>query len=205
MDCFDCFSCRIGSRVCVTVWFCHSYSYLDDVIAAWPWQFLRTHGQRPTIDTITYRLGTCILKYYTYKETIQLFADIHTCIHYILAEKRSTQCLLFLLNTGVKSCSLSGANVEKDFVEAPSQMLENWCWDRDALMRMSANYKDGSEIPNDLMNALVNSRRANGGFQSMWQVFLSQFDQAVHSIPEVTLKWSVNRIISFTRPITSSY
>lgn len=117
-----------------------------------------------------------------------------------------TQCLLLLFNTGVL-CRLSGANVEKDFVETPSQMLENWCWERETLMRMSAHHKDGTAIPNDLMNSLVNSRRANGGFESMWQVLLSKFDQAVHSTSEVTLKSSVSRIISFTGPVrpTSSY
>lgn len=91
---------------------------------------------------------------------------------------------------------LSGANVEKDFVETPSLMLENWCWERDPLTRMSAHYKDGSAIPSHLLSALVNSRRANGAILTMWQILLAKFDQAIHTTAEVTLKLSVCRIIS---------
>jgi len=81
----------------------------------------------------------------------------------------------------------AGTRVERDFVEAPSQMLENWVWKREALNRMSRHYETGKPIPDELIQALLNSRNANAGLLNMRQIVLASFDQAIHTAASVDI------------------
>jgi Zn-dependent oligopeptidase len=48
-----------------------------------------------------------------------------------------------------------GTNVARDFVEAPSQMLENWCWEPEVLKKMSSHYKTKEPLSDDLIKKII--------------------------------------------------
>ena len=77
--------------------------------------------------------------------------------------------------------AFAGTRVERDFVEAPSQMLENWCWEKASLKRMSAHHTTGVALPDDLLDKLIASRSASDGLLNKRQLLFGIFDQTIHS------------------------
>jgi len=80
-----------------------------------------------------------------------------------------------------ETAHFSGTAVERDFVEAPSQMLENWVWEAEPLRKMSGHYEDNSEIPDKLIHSLVASRISDAGMFNLRQIILGMFDQKIHT------------------------
>ncbi|XP_068207968.1 thimet oligopeptidase-like isoform X1 [Palaemon carinicauda] len=74
----------------------------------------------------------------------------------------------------------AGTRVERDFLEAPSQMLENWVWEKEPLALMSAHYETGKTLPDEIVEKLAKSRKANAGGFNLRQIILSTFDQSIH-------------------------
>ena len=84
--------------------------------------------------------------------------------------------------TAARYGSLSGTAVARDFVEAPSQMLENWVFEKDVLDRMSGHYQDPSKkLPAETVAKLKAARTFNAGYHYTRQIFLALFDQAIHT------------------------
>ena len=93
-----------------------------------------------------------------------------------------------------KLTMFSGTRVERDFVEAPSQMLENWCWQPEALSRMSRHHATGAPLPAALQSAMITARNANAGILNMRQIVLGSFDQAIHTAPKADTAAELARI-----------
>jgi Zn-dependent oligopeptidase len=70
--------------------------------------------------------------------------------------------------------------VARDFVEAPSQMLENWCWEPKVLEKMSSHYKTQESLSPELIDKTIRSRYVNVGLYYLRQVFFAKFDLKVH-------------------------
>ncbi|CAK5270325.1 unnamed protein product [Mycena citricolor] len=79
-----------------------------------------------------------------------------------------------------KFARFHGTKVARDFVEAPSQMLENWCWEPEVLSKMSSHYKTQEPLSEELITKLLKSRYVNVGLQYLRQVFFAKFDIKVH-------------------------
>eukprot|EP01135_Chromosphaera_perkinsii_P004144 Nk52_evm51s270 gene=Nk52_evmTU51s270 len=82
----------------------------------------------------------------------------------------------------------TGFGVEQDFVEAPSQMLENWCFESESLKMLSAHYSDDSKpLPDDLIKNIKRSEKANVGYFTLRQIVLAKYDQELHTGPSKSL------------------
>ncbi len=75
----------------------------------------------------------------------------------------------------------SGSNVARDFVEAPSQMLENFVWDPEVLSSLSGHYKDRSKrLPKELIGKMIAARNADVGLVNLRQLLFGVVDMAYH-------------------------
>ena len=78
--------------------------------------------------------------------------------------------------------SLNGTNVYWDFVELPSQLMENYAYERDFLSRFSYHYETGDPIPDDLIDKIIQSRNFNVAYSCIRQVSFGELDMYYHSI-----------------------
>lgn len=83
-----------------------------------------------------------------------------------------------LANTTYKG--LSGTNVSWDFVELPSQLLENWCYEKEALELFAKHYKSDEVIPMELIEKIKASATFNEGMQTLRQISFGLLDIAWH-------------------------
>ena len=105
---------------------------------------------------------------FTHDEVVTLFHEFGHGIHHML--------------TKMSVAGVSGINgVPWDAVELPSQFLENWCWEEDALNFISGHYETGEPLPADLLDRMLAARDYQSAMQMVRQLEFSLFDFLLHS------------------------
>ena len=82
--------------------------------------------------------------------------------------------------------SLSGTSVFWDFVELPSQLMENWCYEKEALELFAKHFENGEVIPMEYVQKIKDSAQFLSAYQTVRQTSLGQLDMAWHNQSEMT-------------------
>ncbi len=136
---------------------CVSRKRFDDTIQT-PVAYLTCNFTPPTGDT------PALL---THDEVTTLFHEFGHGLHHML--------------TQVDHLGVSGINgVEWDAVELPSQFMENWCWEKDALALMSGHYQTDEKLPDALFDKMIAAKNFQAGMIMVRQLEFSLFDFRIH-------------------------
>ncbi|KAJ0346068.1 hypothetical protein COL154_013909, partial [Colletotrichum chrysophilum] len=104
---------------------------------------------------------------FTHDEVTTLFHEFGHGLHHML--------------TKVDYAGVSGINgVPWDAVELPSQFMENWCWEREALDLISGHYQTGEKLPQDLFDKMIAARNFQSAMMMIRQLEFSLFDFRLH-------------------------
>ncbi len=74
----------------------------------------------------------------------------------------------------------AGTSVSRDFVEAPSQIFENWAWNYEALSLFAKHYETSEVLPKDLFDKMLAAKNLNSGLNTLQQVFYGSYDMTLH-------------------------
>ena len=97
--------------------------------------------------------------------------------------------------------SLSGTEVARDFVELPSQIMENWAFEPDFLNSFARHYQTGERIPSELIDRIVSSRNYMSAYQQVRQLQFAIVDMAWHTLSTLSDK----SVIEFENAVLEPY
>lgn len=120
----------------------------------------------------------------THEEVITLFHEFGHGLHHML--------------TQVDEAPVAGINgVAWDAVELPSQFLENWCWEREALDLLSGHHETGDTLPDELYERLLAAKGFQAGMKMLRQIEFALFDFRLHV--EYHAQLNVSRVLDEVR------
>ncbi len=123
---------------------------------------------------------------FTHNEVITLFHEFGHGLHHML--------------TRVDVPDVAGINgVEWDAVELPSQFMENFCWEREALDLFAQHYQTGESLPQDLFERMRAAKNFQSALQMLRQIEFALFDIRLHEDPEIVSAAQIQAVLDAVR------